>query len=446
MLGIQCNNRDAVIEWTPSGDNRAPILTYTIQFNTSFTPDSWEVSFENVPATETRFKVEMSPWSNYTFRVIARNKIGPSLPSDHSPMCTTPPDVPHKNPDNVEGRGSSPTNLVVTWNPMPEIEHNGRNFHYRVYWRRDIPGEDWNIEMISDWRQSSILIPNQPTFKRYRLKVVAFNQIGEANVAAQEVTGFSGEDVPLEAPTNFTLNQIIDERSAILSWNPVNPESVQGTSFSLVTLISVTHGPNVIAPPSQNVCIGHFKGYKIETWTEKEGELRAREMVSNASKAFVNKFVPFTVNFVRVRVINSAYRGPASDVLSFKTPEGSKSPHLVRNLLLTVKFECLFCPPSSSRPIYLRSEPGPVDYFEAAPLGSSAFYLIWKQPEEPNGNLRGYKIFYEKVEGTKIGPQIEREPPIRDPSQTRAKLAGLEPNTKYRLHIKAMTVAGEGDE
>lgn len=59
--------------------------------------------------------------------------------------------------------------------------------------------------------------------------VVAFNQIGEANVAAQEVTGFSGEDVPLEAPTNFTLNQIIDERSAILSWNPVNPDSVQGT-------------------------------------------------------------------------------------------------------------------------------------------------------------------------------------------------------------------------
>jgi hypothetical protein len=70
----------------------------------------------------------------------------------------------------VEGRGTSPTNLVVTWNPMPEIEHNGRNFHYRVYWRRDIPGEDWNIEMISDWRQSSILIPNQPTFKRYRIK------------------------------------------------------------------------------------------------------------------------------------------------------------------------------------------------------------------------------------------------------------------------------------
>ena len=59
--------------------------------------------------------------------------------------------------------------------------------------------------------------------------VVAFNEIGEANVAAQEETGYSGEDVPLEAPTNFTHGQIVDERSALLSWNPVSPDSVRGT-------------------------------------------------------------------------------------------------------------------------------------------------------------------------------------------------------------------------
>ena len=252
MIGIQCNNRDATIEWTPSGDNRSPILTYTIQSNTSFTPDSWDVAFDSVPATATSFKVAMSPWANYTFRVIARNKIGPSLPSGHSPMCTTPPHVPHKNPDNVQGRGTQPTNLVISWNPMPEIEHNGRGFYYLVYWRRDILGEDWNIEKkITDWKVSSVLIPNQPTFKRYRIKgnrllwvtkehfdlfsgylyvvaVVAFNEIGEANVAAQEVPGYSGEDVPLEAPSNFTYTQIIDERSAVLSWNPVNQDSVRG--------------------------------------------------------------------------------------------------------------------------------------------------------------------------------------------------------------------------
>jgi hypothetical protein len=68
-----------------------------------------------VPATDSSFKVSMSPWSNYTFRVIARNKVGESLPSSHSKTCLTPEDVPYKNPDNVEGRGTAPNNLVIYW-------------------------------------------------------------------------------------------------------------------------------------------------------------------------------------------------------------------------------------------------------------------------------------------------------------------------------------------
>ena len=57
----------------------------------------------------------MSPWSNYTFRVIARNKVGDSLPSGHSKVCLTPEDVPYQNPGNVMGRGTAPNNLVIYW-------------------------------------------------------------------------------------------------------------------------------------------------------------------------------------------------------------------------------------------------------------------------------------------------------------------------------------------
>ena len=37
-------NQDATVVWLPMGDNRAPILTYKIQYNTSFTPDTWETA------------------------------------------------------------------------------------------------------------------------------------------------------------------------------------------------------------------------------------------------------------------------------------------------------------------------------------------------------------------------------------------------------------------
>ena len=33
----------------------------------------------------------------------------------HSKVCLTPEDVPYKNPDNVEGRGTKSNNLVIYW-------------------------------------------------------------------------------------------------------------------------------------------------------------------------------------------------------------------------------------------------------------------------------------------------------------------------------------------
>ena len=75
----------------------------------------WIIISDFVPATATTFKVAMSPWTNYTFRVIGRNKVGDSLPSGHSKVCLTPEDVPYKNPDNVMGRGHAPNNIVISW-------------------------------------------------------------------------------------------------------------------------------------------------------------------------------------------------------------------------------------------------------------------------------------------------------------------------------------------
>jgi hypothetical protein len=54
---VVCTEKDATISWRPMGDNRAPILTYTIQYNTSFTPDTWEDAFDTVPASDNSFKV-----------------------------------------------------------------------------------------------------------------------------------------------------------------------------------------------------------------------------------------------------------------------------------------------------------------------------------------------------------------------------------------------------
>lgn len=77
---------------------------------------------------------------------------------------------------------------------MPQIEHNAPRFSYRVYYRRDIPGEEWISQDITDWRKNNLLVENQPTYQRYKIKVIAINEKGESTATADEVTGYSGED------------------------------------------------------------------------------------------------------------------------------------------------------------------------------------------------------------------------------------------------------------
>ena len=100
-----------------------------------------------VPATDSSFKVSMSPWSNYTFRVIARNKVGESLPSSHSKTCLTPEDVPYKNPDNVEGRGTAPNNLVIYWTVSVRLYH--ARFKYSQFFQVVGPCERTQLFLLS---------------------------------------------------------------------------------------------------------------------------------------------------------------------------------------------------------------------------------------------------------------------------------------------------------
>jgi len=126
-LEIICNNRNAVVKWKSMGDNRARIIRYTVEYNTSFDPGTWLVASDDVPASNLEFIVPMTPWANFTFRVIAKNHIGKSNPSLHSSVCTTQPDVPYTNPENVEAYRNStePSTLVISWTVSTHLIKKG---------------------------------------------------------------------------------------------------------------------------------------------------------------------------------------------------------------------------------------------------------------------------------------------------------------------------------
>jgi len=137
-------------------------------------------------------------------------------------------------------------------------------------------------------------------------------------------------------------------------------------------------------------------------------------MIKNdVTSAVVDKLIPFSKNYLVVMAYNTDHNGPPSRLIEVVTDEGV---------------------------------PGPVEFFEGYALGSSALYLLWRKPEQPNGILKGYRIYYQRVELTEVGILMERIPAIIDPEVSKAKLAGLEPGTKYRVHIRAYTEPGLGDE
>lgn len=75
---------------------------------------------------------------------------------------------------------------------MPPIEHNGPGFVYRVCWKKDIPGEDWNCEVITDYTKHELVIKNQQKYQSYKVKVVARNIVGDSKAHQIEVVGFLG--------------------------------------------------------------------------------------------------------------------------------------------------------------------------------------------------------------------------------------------------------------
>ncbi|CAH1112856.1 unnamed protein product [Psylliodes chrysocephalus] len=380
LLGVECHIKDATIQWRPMGDNLAPILYYIIQYNTSFIPEEWK-DFGQAPSSDSIYNVNLAPWANYTFRVIAVNKIGQSKPSLHSEVCTTPAEVPRTNPDNVRLEGDE-DNLVITWTPMPQIEHGGPGFKYRVGWKRAINGEDYEFVDIDNYKQNRLIIPNQPYFHLYYIVVGAANELGQANVAPLTVTGYSGESKPVRAPTNFTLLDILGPTTALFSWEPVPKESIRG----------------------------HFKGYKIKIWSKTSPIAKDIYVKGDTSKALISNFDPYTTCYAQVNVFNNKYDGPPSDVISFNTPEG---------------------------------RPEGMQGLEAYPLGSTGFLLKWDKPDKPNGILTGYNIYWSKIDSGMVNEPNSRIPQIADPNVNTAKLDGLQADSSYRIYITATSKAGE---
>uniref|UniRef100_A0A8C4KAN7 Contactin-2 n=1 Tax=Dromaius novaehollandiae TaxID=8790 RepID=A0A8C4KAN7_DRONO len=187
----------AQISWQEGTDNHSPVTTYTIQARTPFSVGWQRVT--TVPdmidgKTFTTTAVDLNPWVEYEFRVVASNKIGGGEPSLPSEKVRTEEAVPEIPPSEVSGGGGSRSELVITWDPIPEELQNGEGFGYVVAFRPF---------GTTTWIQTVVTSPDTPRyvfrnesilpFSPYEVKVGVYNNKGEGPFSSV-TTVFSAEE------------------------------------------------------------------------------------------------------------------------------------------------------------------------------------------------------------------------------------------------------------
>ncbi|KAI4888207.1 hypothetical protein NFI96_002796 [Prochilodus magdalenae] len=222
----------AQLTWSPGRDNGSPITGYIIQARTPFTV-GWQ-AVDTVPEvingnTLTATVVDLNAWVEYEFRVVASNSVGMGEPSPPSTKTRTEDAIPDTAPTDVGGGGGTKSELVITWEPVPEELQNGEGFGYIIAFR-PMATVTWTRAVISAPTVARYVFRNDtlPPFSPYDVKVCAFNKRGEGPFSSI-ATVFSAEEVPSVAPERVTARSL-SAADIEVSWDAVQsgPERVLG--------------------------------------------------------------------------------------------------------------------------------------------------------------------------------------------------------------------------
>ncbi|XP_030335119.1 neuronal cell adhesion molecule isoform X29 [Strigops habroptila] len=379
--------RSVELSWIPGDENNSPITNFVIEYEDGLhEPGLWHYQTE-VPGTQTTVQLKLSPYVNYSFRVIAVNEIGRSQPSEPSEQYLTKSANPDENPSNVQGIGSEPDNLVITWESLKGFQSNGPGLQYKVSWRQKDVDDEWTSVIVAN--VSKYIVSGTPTFVPYEIKVQALNDLGYAPEPS-EVIGHSGEDLPMVAPGNVQVH-VINSTLAKVHWDPVPLKTVRG----------------------------HLQGYKVYYWKVQSLSRRSRRHVEkkiltfkgNKTFGMLPGLEPYSTYKLNVRVANGKGEGPASPDKVFRTPEGV---------------------PSS--PSFLKITNPTLD----------SLTLEWGSPTHPNGVLTSYILKFQPINNThELGPLVEIRIPANESSLI---LKNLNYSTRYKFYFNAQTSVGSGNQ
>ncbi|XP_074481859.1 neuronal cell adhesion molecule a isoform X8 [Sebastes fasciatus] len=378
--------RSVQLTWIPGDEHNSPTQKFLIQYEDLLhQPGVW-INLTDASGTSATARLNLSPYVYYSFRVLALNRVGYSEPSKPSSQYRTNPSAPDDNPSDVQGGGTKPGNLVISWTSLTGFQANGPHLEYRVQWRQKDVDEDWSSKNVAN--VSEFIVSGTPIYVPYEVKVQALNDYG-SGPEPEVVIGYSGEDLPLSAPDSVQI-MVHNSTLAEVHWEPVSFPSVRGK----------------------------LQGYKVyyrrerglhETEEDTEQLEQVLTFSGNRSEGRLPGLQPYSQYNLTIRVLNNKGEGPPSPSKKFETPEGVPE-----------------------RPSFLN----------VINHGLDSLTLEWGPPLNNNGRLAGYTLKYQPVNNTnELGP-VKVMTFLAN--ETATTLSSLNSSMLYKFYLSAKTIKGSG--
>ncbi|KAF7211970.1 protogenin A isoform X1 [Nothobranchius furzeri] len=368
-----------LLAWERPQYNADKVIAYSVHYMKAegLNNEEYQVVIGN---DTTRYIIDdLEPARNYTFYVVAYMPMGASRMSDHVFQHTLE-DVPLRAPE-LSLTSHSPTDIQVSWQPLPQKLSRGRVSSYRLSYR-----------ISSESIGSQIELPGEKT--QHRLESLQPDTIYLLCIAAATSVGWGEQSA-------WTSHRTPKASSAQV---PLAPE------LYLEPLNCTTISARWHLTPRNSV---RLLGYKLFYHEESQPESPPLQLQASAHKHTIEGLDPRKKYHVKLLAYNAVGDGYQADQ-TISTP-GCVS---VRDRLV---------PP-----------PPPPNNVQARTNSSSAVFLHWGRPAFTSSNVVNYTIRCNPV-----GLQNASLVLYLQTNEQSLFVQDLEPNTKYefavRLHIDQLS-------
>ncbi|XP_038568875.1 protein sidekick-1-like isoform X1 [Micropterus salmoides] len=380
--------RTATLRFRPGLDGKTAISRWIVegQVVKDGKDEAWRVVLQknNQPDADTLEIPNLTPFTQYRFRMQQVNIVGASPMSAPSRLIQTLQDAPDTHPSNLTLQSATQTSLCFNWKPLPESEYNSspETVGYRLrVWRTDGQGDDRTEDVEGAGGTSEATIEGLNPWTQYQVQIQAYNSIGPGPWSST-VAAHTAESVPSGSPVNVTAEAVSSTR-ILLTWSALPLAQKNGVILGYKVLYSEKESEG---PPSVQLA---------------EGEGSVSLLLGVLQK--------YTVYVLQVLAYTRLGDGPPSNPILLRTKE---------------------------------DVPGPPVRMVFPEVRLSSVRVVWQPPTNPNGIILGYQISY-RLDSR--DPQ--RWTTVEVGSNARQfTVTGLSPEQNYMFQLTARTAVGWGEE